>query len=415
MKGTSLATMAWRNLWRNRRRTLLTLSSIVFGVFLAVMATAMQDRNWADMIRLAARLGAGHVTLQHPEYLDNPTLNRSLQGSDHLVRLAAGSPHVTRVVQRITGFNMLSTAGENQGAGFIAIAPEQEDADTLSLLEALVEGELFASSMDDGIILGARLARNLGVELGSKLVYTMTDKHGEIVSGLARVSGIVETGTPTVDGGLCLLPIGTVREILGFAPDEAIQVAAFVDDQRHSDLVVADLRGRLTEDVVALPWYELQPQLAAFIAMKVGGGVFMIVLIAVLVAAGIFNTLFVSVMERLREFGIMLAIGFSPGKLFRLVMMESAWLALVGLVSAALVTIGPYLYLASSGIDVTAVMGEDMVEIAGVGFSPILRVGIYPENVVRIGVLALLAVLLSGIYPAWKAGHCDPVETIRLV
>lgn len=141
----------------------------------------------------------------------------------------------------------------------------------------------------------------------------------------------------------------------------------------------------------------------------------MIVLIAVLVAAGIFNTLFVSVMERLREFGIMLAIGFSPGKLFRLVMMESAWLALVGLVSAALVTIGPYLYLASSGIDVTAVMGEDMVEIAGVGFSPILRVGIYPENVVRIGVLALLAVLLSGIYPAWKAGHCDPVETIRLV
>ena len=415
MKGTSLAKMAWRNLWRNRRRTLLTLSSIVFGVFLAVISAAMQDRNWEDMIRLAARLGGGHVTLQHPEYMDTPTLSRSVRDSGRLVRLAASSDHVTRVVERITGFNMLSTAGENYGAGFIAIAPELEDEDTLSLLEALVEGEFFRSSMDDSIVLGARLATNLGVELGSKLVYTMTDKSGEIVSGLARVSGIVRTGSPSVDGGLCLLPIGTVRELLGFASDEAIQVAAFVDDQRNSELVVADLRSVLGEDVAALPWYELQPELAAFIAMKVGGAKFVSILIAVLVAAGIFNTLFVSVMERLREFGIMLAIGFSPGKLFRLVMTESLWLAVVGLVGAAIVTTPVYLWLSSTGIDVSAMLGEGNTEIAGVGFSSILKVGIYRENLVLIGAWALVAVLLSGLYPAWKAGHSDPAETIRLV
>ena len=117
MKGTSLATMAWRNLWRNRRRTLITLSAIVFGVFLSVLTAAMQDRNWADMIQLAARLGAGHVTIQHPDYLDNPTLSRSVQGTNRLVRLASGRAHVDRVVERITGFNMLSTASENLGAG----------------------------------------------------------------------------------------------------------------------------------------------------------------------------------------------------------------------------------------------------------------------------------------------------------
>ena len=218
MKGSSLAKMAWRNLWRNRRRTTITLSAIVFGIFLSVVMMAMQDRNWADMIRLAARLGAGHVTYQHPEYIDSPTLSRPVQGTDELKRLAAGNPRVIRVVERITGFNMLSTARDNIGAGFIAVAPEEEDEETLSLLEAVVEGEFFESSNDRGIILGERLASNLDVELGSRLVYTLTDKEGEIVSELARVRGIIRTGSPSVDGGICLLPIGTLREAIGFAP-----------------------------------------------------------------------------------------------------------------------------------------------------------------------------------------------------
>ena len=415
MKGSSLAKMAWRNLWRNRRRTYITLSAIVFGVFMAILMMALQDRNWDDMIRLAARLGAGHVTIQHPEYLDSPTLTRTVQGTDRLKRLVAEDERVVRVVERITGFNLLSTARENIGAGFIAVAPEQEDEETLSFIEAIVEGEFFSSSTDGGIILGEKLASNLDVELGSKVVYTLTDKEGEIVSALARVSGIVRTGSPSVDAGISLLPIDTVREVVGFAPDEAIQIAAFVDDQRVSDAVVTDLDARVSDDAAVLAWHELQPDLAVFIAMKVGGSVVMTLILAALVAAGIFNTLFVSVMERLREFGIMLAVGFSPGQLFGLIMLESAWLAVIGLTAAAAVTIGPYLYLASTGIDISAMIPADQVEIAGVGMSTTLRVGIYGKNVALIGVSALAAILLSGVYPAWRAGRADPVETIRLV
>ena len=415
MKGSSLATMAWRNLWRNRRRTYITLSAIVFGVFLAVIMMAMQDRNWADMIRLAARLGAGHVTIQHPEYLDTPTLTRTVQGTDALKGLAADDPHVIRVVERITGFTMLATARENVGAGFIAVSPEQEDDETLSLIEAIVDGEFFGSSTDGGIVLGERLASNLDVELGSKLVYTLTDKEGEIVSALARVSGIVRTGSPSVDAGICLLPLDAVREVVGFARDEAIQIAAFVDDQRASDAVVAALGAAAPRDVAVLAWHELQPDLAVFIAMKVGGAKVMMLVLAVLVAAGIFNTLFVSVMERLREFGIMLAVGFSPGQLFRLVMLESVWLAAIGLTAAAAVTIGPYLYLASTGIDISGMIPADQMEVAGVGMSTVMQVGIYGESVALIGISALVAILLSGVYPAWRAGQADPVETIRLV
>ena len=416
MKGNSLAVMAWRNLWRNRRRTLLTLSSIVFGVLLAVLFTAMQDQNWADTIDLAARLSGGHVTLEHPGYLDAPKLTQTIRDTDRLMALADTDASVTHVAERIAGQVILSTAGDSFGAAFLAIDPRREDETTLSVLEGLVEGGMFDTTDESGAILGARLADNLGIGMGNRVVYTMTDIDGEIVSGLARVSGIVRTGAPSIDRGLCLLPIDTVRELLGYGPREAIQVAVFVDDQRRSDRVAASLQDQVGPDVAALPWHRAQPELAAFIAMKIGSGRFIEILIAVLVAAGIFNTLFISVMERVREFGIMAALGFTSGKLFALVMLESLWLALVGLAAAFVVTAGPYLYLASTGIDISALVGDaENMEIAGVALPPTITVGIFPENAAIIVLGAVLAIVLSGLYPAWKAGHVEPVETIRLV
>ena len=415
MKGPNLASMVWRNLWRHRRRTLLTLSSIAFGVMLAVLFTGLGDSNWRAMIQLAARLGGGHVTLQHPEYLETPTLSRTVLGVDQLRAEALRDPDVIRVVTRITGNLMIATASQNYGAAFIAFDPAAEDESTLSLIEALTEGEMFPSSRDGGIILGRRLAENLDAGLGRKVVYTLTDKNGEIVQEAARVSGIVSTGAPSVDAGLCLLPIDSLRELLGYQSDEAIQVGLFLDDHRRADAVAGRLGDLFGSQVSALPWHQIQPELSGFITMKVAGAWFMEAIIMILVAAGIFNTLFVGVMERVREFGIMLAIGFSPARLFGLVMCESLWLGLVGLVLATAVTAGPYYYMNTTGIDMTAQMGGNSAEVAGVAVSPVMYVDIYPENLAMIAGAALLATLLSGLYPAWKAGRVVPVESIRLV
>lgn len=414
MTGSSIAAMAWRNLWRHRRRTLLTLSSIAFGTSLAILFTGFGDSSWREMIDLAARLGGGHVALQHHEYLDTPTLERTV-GAAELREVALRDPGVDRVVTRITGFAMLSTAGQSYGTALIAYDPELEDDTTLSVLEGLSEGHGFRTANDKGIILGAKLAENLDVRLGRKVVYTLTDKHGEIVQEAARVTGIIRTGAPTVDAGLSLLPIGVLRTALGYGEDEAIQVGLFIDDQRNATAVAARLRGQVGERVSALPWYELQPELAGFIAMKIAGAQFMEVTIALLVAAGIFNTLFVSVMERLREFGIMMAIGFSPARLFGLVMFETLWLGLVGLFGAALVTAWPYYYMNTVGIDISAFGLGSGTEVAGVSMGSVMRVDIYLENLVMIAVAALAATLLSGLYPAWKAGHVAPVEAIKLV
>ncbi|MBN2798153.1 MAG: ABC transporter permease [Deltaproteobacteria bacterium] len=416
MNALKLISLAWRNLWRQRRRTLLTLVSIAFGGFLAVIMTAMQDRSFADFIDSAARLGAGHVTIQHQEYLDTPTLTRTVKQTDAKRSAAEGDEGVVRAVDRVSGQAMVATASDSFGALFIAYDPTQEDADTFEFADDLTAGSLFQTPDEKGIVLGSILARNLGAELGDKVVFTMTDRTGNIVTDMERLSGIVTTGAPSLDGALCLLPLGTVRRVVGYEPTESTQVAVFIGDGRDALRTARTLRQQLGEGVAVLTWDQIQPEIRAFIAMKVGGGRAMELIIGVLVAAGIFNTLFMSVMERTREFGIMMAIGYSPRQLFALVMAESGLLALLGLVGAALITAWPYYYLYTHGIDMSAAYSESgTVEVGGVGFDTILRIGIYPENALIIALAVVLATVLAGIYPAWKAGRVSPVESINLV
>ncbi|MDJ0766125.1 MAG: ABC transporter permease [Myxococcota bacterium] len=412
--GTHLASMAWRNLLRHRRRTLLTLSSIALGISLAILFTGLGDSNYTKMIHAAAKMGAGHVTFEHLDYRALPSLKRTIRNIDEKCATALKNPDVTRAVPRITGAAMLATSANNVGVSFIAVDPAKEGIQTLSVIEAISTGEMFKTAKDKGIIVGEGLARNLDVHLGSKIVYTLTDKRGEIITGLARVTGIIKTGAPSLDQGLSLLPLDTIREAIGYAPDEATQVAVFLGDQRKSRAVASRLQPTASDATAVLTWRETQPDLAGFISMKVAGAVFFEVLIMVLVAAGIFNTLFVSVMERLREFGILLAIGFSPFRLFRLVMWESLWLALTGVITAAAVTAWPYYHLNQVGIDMSAMVQQN-VEVAGVGVDAIMRVAIFPENAALIVIAAIMATLLSGLYPAWRASRTEPVETIKLV
>jgi ABC-type lipoprotein release transport system permease subunit len=412
----NLALIAWRNLWRQKRRTILTLISIAFGGFLAILMTSMQDRSWADFIDTSARLSGGHVRLQHSDFMDSPSLKNSVTDASALKALAMEDDRVEAVVERVFGQVMLSTATDSFGGMLIAYDPQGETETSFTFGDGLKEGRMFETSTDKGIVLGGKLAENLGLEMGDKTVYTMMDKEGEIVAGLARVSGLLETGAPSLDGGLVLLPIDVVREALGYGPDEATQVGVYLKDSRRSDAVAASLRTRLPADAAAVTWSEAAPDIAAFIAMKVGGAIAMEIIIGLLILAGIFNTLFVSVMERVREFGIMLAIGWAPSRIFSMVMLESMWLALVGLVLTGLITIGPYKNLSTNGIDMTAVYADQgTVEISGVGFDMILRVGIYPESLAVILIAIVLATLTAGLYPAWKAGRVDPVESISLV
>ncbi|MCO4762991.1 MAG: ABC transporter permease [Myxococcales bacterium] len=414
MKISTLAAMAWRNIWRNRRRTLVTLASIVFGTFLAIMLTGVGDATYGSMIDTAARMGNGHVTVQHPMQVQAPAPKRFISGTTALADKIKADPEVKHVSARIMGQVMLAAAGESRGAGVIGIDPTVESKDTLSALGGISEGKLFGPDDKRGIVLGADLARHLGVKLGRKVVFTLTDRHGEVFSGLARVRGLIHTGTSAIDGGLCLLPISVLRKALGYGPDDATLLAVLVTDQRYAAAVSKRLMPLANEQRVVLTWHQTLAEMSGFIDMKLSGAAFMQGLMMLLIAAGIFNALFVSVMERLPEFGILTAIGWRRSQLFILVMLESLWLALVGIGLSAVVTALPYYKLSTDGFSIADQLG-DGAEIANVMMDPTMYVRIHPENLALIVLAVVTATLLSGLFPAYKAGSVNPVDAIKLV
>src|SRR5262249_40196828 len=174
----SLYKMAWRNLWRNRRRTIITVASLAFGVMLAVVFTGLTDQSLGDAIDLAARMSNGHGTVQERDYRGSPSLERSIDATPAVRAGLAGDPEVAKVVPRVSGMAVVATASDSFGAGFIALDPSLDNADSFAPLGKIVEGKLFAADDATGIVLGKTLAHNLGAGVGRKVVYTMTDKHG---------------------------------------------------------------------------------------------------------------------------------------------------------------------------------------------------------------------------------------------
>ncbi len=410
----NLNRLAWRNLWRRKRRTFITAFSIAFGVMLAVTFTGAGDHYYTRMIDAGASMGMGHVTIAPIDYNRAPSLKKYLTGVQQLREKALTRPEVTDAMVRISGQAMFATAHKNIGGLFIAIDPAQESGDNNLFIRSIIEGSLFDSANTPGIVVGVKLAEKLRLRIGKKVVYTTTDAHGEIVSAIERVSAIFRTGVSEVDSAMALLPIHRVQKVLDYKADEATLIALILDDQRHSQQLRDQLASLPTyANTEVLTWQESQPDLAGMIAMDKSTNYTSQFLIALLVAAGILNTMLMSVLERKREFGVMMALGMTPFNLFKLVMIESFWLAVVGLIFGILITTPWFIYMSNVGIDLSGAYGDDM-DFGGVLIDPIMKIRLFQESVIAI-LLGLFALALaSGAYPAWRAGRVPPIDSLKI-
>lgn len=405
--------MAWRNLWRNARRTWLTVLGMAFGIMLSVVIMGMSSGTYGEMIDYAAHMGAGHISIEHEDYRNVPqAVNHVAVPPEFLVELRA-TAGVRGVLSRVTAAGLLSTAHGSASASVIGIDTSRESPSTMPMLKSVSSTRSAQATLDPGQIwLGATLRENLDVAEGRRVVLTFTDQGGEVVTKLARVSGVLNTGAPSVDGGVALVPISDLQEGLGFDSNEVTYEAILLDDHRDAELIASSINSRLTTPKRALTWYEAQPQLASFIAVDGSTGIIIQFIVLLLLAAGVFNTIFVSVVERRREFGVLRAIGFSRGQIFRLVLAESAWIAVLGLVTGTVLTIGPYLHLSEHGIDISEMIAEG-TEVSGVAMQPILKVRIYPIQAARIAVVVVVATLIAGLAPAWSACKRLPAAVLR--
>ena len=411
----NLNTLAFRNIFRRKRRTLITASSIAFGVMLSVTFTGSGDYTYTNMIDTGAKMGMGHVTIQPMEYRNKPTLDkRLLHGYETLAQIKQ-QDGITSAVPRIMGQAMFASAHKSVGGAFIAFDPNYETVENNVFLQTLIEGKAFAADSKQGVIVGSKLAEKLKLKLGKKMVYTTTDVSGEIVSNITRVTGIFTSGISFVDGSMVLLPIKSTQKALSYTPEDISLIAVMIDDQRKAKEVrdaLAMLPTNADNDV--LSWQDAQPDLGGVIAMEEAGNFIMQLLIGLLIAAGVLNTMLMGVLEREREFGMMMAIGMSPTKLFKLVMVECFWLALLGLIIGVIITAPWYYFLYNTGIDMTADLGNGF-SYGGVLVDPVFKARLFPESVFAILSSVFTLAMAAGAYPAWKAGRTPPIESLKTI
>jgi ABC-type lipoprotein release transport system permease subunit len=322
-------------------------------------------------------------------------------------------PEVENAYLRIMVQAMFASGAKSIGGQVIGIEPTVENSEHNIFIRSIVAGALFPDSLSRGVLIGSKMAEKLRLRLGKKLIYTLTDRHGEMVSGISRVSGIFTTGEDTVDSSVILLPMASLAKVLDYRPGEASLVSIFIADQRRTGQVkerLADLIGGRDREI--LTWRETQAELAGLIAIDRAGNYLMQGLVGLLIAAGILNTLMMSVMERTREFGMMMAVGMSPLQVVAMVMAESFLIAVLGLLLGVLLTTPWYLYMVRVGIDLSSQIGDDY-STSGVLVDPVLKFRLFKESAVAIGVGVFGLTMLAGVFPALKAGLVPPVDSIR--
>lgn len=407
--------MAWRNLWRRRRRTWITAFTIGFGLMFSVTIIAISDYSHTNMITTSATMGFGNLTLEPTGYNETPTPDKRLRDAEAAREHIQGLPGVTSAIVRITGQAMFASAAKSVGGTFIGIDPAQESPGRNIFLRSMAEGSVFKGPGGPGAVVGAKMAEHLNLRIGKKLIFTSTDIHDGIVSEIVRVTGIFRTGVSEVDGYVVLLPIDTVRATLHYGPQEASIVSIFIDDYRKAGPMRATIAAAVgNPDRSVLTWDETQPDMAGLVNLDRRMHFLLQFLVALLIAAGILNTILMGVMERTREFGIMMAVGLSPGALFRLVLVESFWIGLVGIFAGIVITTPWFLYMSRTGIDIRGLI-EGGYSAGGVVMEPIIKFRLYTESVIAILLEIFALSLIAGLYPAFKAGRIPPVESLKKI
>jgi len=403
--------LAIRNLVRNARRTLLTASAIAVGLMLAIMMWNMQVGLYADMLKQAISSQAGHVVVQADGWQEDGDIEQLLVDATAIQQRVTDAVPQAQVARRVFVGGLIMAPKTSVGVGLKGIDPDIE-ADIDMFDELVTEGEWLAAGDHRGILLGSKLADQLSVTVGDKVVF-MTQPPGadDMSSCLFRVGGIFRTGAAAVDGTLAIATVEAAQEALQV--DDAVhQLSLHLEDPDDTALALQAVRSAAPAEAEVLPWMKAVPGILGFIDMKMTSTHVMTLFLLVIVALGIVNTVLMSIMERTREFGVMLALGMRPAYLVRLLLLEAGILGAVGgLMGIGLGALATY-PLWKWGLDYSAFMGDSM-EVAGVITSSLIIATYDWPTMFLYGLGGVCTAMAAAVVPAAQVLWMTPVEAMR--
>ena len=402
---TIVSRLAWRNLWRNHRRTLIMLVTIAVGVWAMIFMTALMRGMVNEMVRDAVRVLPGHVQIHHPAYLDDPNIVNSISVPDAKLLEVLNGPDVVAWTSRVRVPAVVSSARESRSVTLLGIDPATESP--VSFVSGdIVQGRFLEDGDDDGIIIGRKLIETLETGLGKRIVIMSQDPDNEIADRGFRITGIFDANTEALEEGYVFTGVKAAQAFLGI-PDRVHEVAIVGSDFRQIDGMYEAIANAAGPDFSVLPWTELNSYLGTMLGVMDGFVLVWFVVVFLALSFGLVNTLVMAVFERVREIGLMLALGVKPMIILAQIIVESIWLLFIGALTGNLLawlTIRPL----RNGIDLSSY--ADGLEMFG--YSTIL----YPEmtmgDVVTANIVVLALGIIASLSPAIRASRYQPVDAM---
>ena len=415
-----LATIGWRNIWRNPRGTLLTALALGLGLSLLLISLGLLDGSHEQMVGNGVRFGTGHVVIQPQGYQDTDSQDLLLpaeivSATEAFLHADAMKYELRGASPRLLASGLLSSTANADGVRIMGVIPGDERAVSL-IPQRIVEGSYLADDQKSGVVIGADLARKLAVKIGAKVVLMSqvvqppdtdaTDAGGgEMQSTLLRVSGIFRTGIQSIDAHVIQLPLPEVQALLG-VPGRITQVAVLLEREGDSLMVAQGLRKQLAGNAVEiLPWRESMPTLAQLFVLDDAFNYVMNGVVLAMVGMGILNTILMRVLERRYEFGLCLAMGLRPVQLAVMIVGELLALTSVSLVVGLALGLSVQHYFSTDGLDLRWFFKSSLP--TALVFDPIIYARLSLARIASsVGIVFLTATLIS-FYPALKAARTE--------
>ena len=404
----TLATMAWRNLWRNWRRSLITLAAIALSLVALLFLWSFGDGVHNTAIRNFESTFVGSLQIHARGYFKNPKLETALEQPAAIAQTLA-QQGLELWATRVRAFALLAGAENSEGALLVGIDPVRE-ARVTTVAQKLQQGRFLRAHDRFACLIGSGSARSLGLRLNDSVAVLLPARDGTLAAERLTVVGIIETGAPELDRGIVLVPLTTAQELT--AMEDAVTEFVLSIPPARLAAAVAALRVALpAETIEVLPWHEMFPSFQEWIALDNSFYFIFLGIFLIIIVAGILNTVLMSMLERVRELGVLLALGSSRARIGALMALESMLLGVIGTVVGTAGGLGVVAVLHRVGID----LSHNNDAIRRFYIDPLVRPEINTDHLL-ITIAAVLAVsLLASIYPAWKAARLEPIAALRHV
>lgn len=399
--------MAWRNVWRNKTRSLIIMSSVAIGLFAGIFVLGLYEGMMHARVRTVIDNEVAHLQIHHPRFKDDYDPALVLSDQNRVNRAIQEIKTIKYSAPRSVTQGMLATTTTSAGVQVIGIVQEMENT-VSGLNRIIIDGGELDLRKQNGILIGKKLADKMKLKTGGKLVITFVDREANITAGAFRVQGIYRTNNTPLDERNVYVHQHTLNTYLG--TEHASHEVAII---LHND---EDLEGTKQQLKLKLPdcqvqtWKENSPETDLMVSTIDQYSAIIIIIIMIALAFGIINTMLMSVLERTREIGMLSALGMNRTRIFSLVLTETVLLTLVGVPLGVLVSWVTINYFSGTGIDISSFSGAAM---SGFGFSSIM----YPEfpdaRIPNVMIIVISTALFSSLFPSLKAIRLQPADALR--